>query len=773
MADLLGEQVGETVGYRIRFEKRISAKTRIEVVTEGILTRLIQQDPELSGIGLIIFDEFHERNIHGDLALALSLDVGAGLRDDLRILVMSATLDTAALSRLLDQAPVIVGDGRSYPVAVQYLDRETEGTVVQQTARGIRKALQETVGDLLVFLPGVGEIKGVEALLTESLSPDILICPLYGNLSKQQQDQAIQPDAQGHRRIILATAIAETSLTIEGISTVVDAGWSRQPRFDPNSGLTRLVTVRVSLASADQRAGRAGRLGPGVCYRLWSRATQSQLQANIPPEIVEADLTPLVLELVQWGVTDPAQLNWLDRPPKGAYAQSLELLHYLGAIDQNNRITAAGSQMASLGIHPRLAHMLIVAKQSGQLERAADLAALLTEKDILVSSMGSPKSVDIEERLQLLNRWREAGGGRSTEQRIDTSACRQVVRTSQQLMRRAKAMTPDIAKMSRWSVGGLLAQAFPDRIAQCKNRQQGSYQMVLGRRTTLPEGDLLSGQDYLVVAHLDARKNEGRIFLAAVITLSEIREIESENIEKRDRIEWDRDAQMVAAYREERLGNLVLVESRLSSVDSDQQARVILDVIRQQGLGMLPWDQAADEFRARVDFLRRNQSNAGWPDLTDKALGETLDDWLTPWISGISRKDQLKRLNMQQVLASRLSWEQQQQLDKLAPSHFVVPSGSRKRIDYHQGDAPILAVRLQELFGSVDTPRICDGQVALVLHLLSPAQRPIQVTQDLKGFWSRTYPEVKKELKGRYPKHYWPDDPLVAAPTARAKPRKR
>ena len=616
----------------------------------------------------------------------------------------------------------------------------------------------------------MGEIKALERQLTEYLSSDILLCPLYGDLSKSQQDQALQPDADGRRRIILATSIAETSLTIEGITTVVDSGWSRQPRFNPDSGMTRLVTTRVSKASADQRAGRAGRLGPGVCYRLWTPAMQSQLVAHIPPEILAADLSVLALELAQWGVSDPGQLRWLNEPPKGAYAQASDLLGYLNAIDDNGRITHGGQLMLSLGTEPRLAHLMLVAAQHGQAQLGADIAALLSEKDILLRARDISKSVDLDERLQILTHWRNDKKQLDT-QSVDLNACRQVDRTSQQFLRRLSAVTKQSTSSDNLSLGSLLAQGFPDRIARCRDRQRYSYQMVIGRRAVLPEADPLSNQDFIVVAHLDAGKSEGRVHLAASITLDEIREVADRQITQLDRVEWDSGIGGVVARREERLGQLVLSERELDRVNPESQLKAVLEGIRKEGLGRLPWDSEATEVRDRIRFLKSTMPDIGCPDVSDAALLDSLEEWLAPYLSGFSRREHLKRLDLKQILLSMLSWEQQVLLKEQVPTHFTVPSGSRKRIDYTTGELPVLAVRLQELFGSVDTPSICSGKVPLTLHLLSPAQRPIQVTQDLAGFWERTYPEVKKELKGRYPKHYWPDNPLIAEPTARAKPR--
>ncbi len=768
MAELLGEKVGQCVGYRVRFDSQVSKQTRIEVVTEGILTRRLQQDPELKGVGLVIFDEFHERNLHADLGLALFLDIVQGLRDDLRLLVMSATLDTAAVSSLLGDVPVVSGDGQSFPVDIQYLDAAPKKRMAEAAAKAVRQAVSEQQGDILVFLPGVGEIRRVDELLHNTL-PGVEICPLYGDLSQGAQDRAIRPHPQGHRRVVLATAIAETSLTIEGISTVVDAGWSRLPRFDPNTGLTRLETVRVSRAAADQRAGRAGRLAPGVCYRLWTPSIQSTLQAHTAPEILDADMAPLALELAQWGVMAPAQLSWLDAPPTGAYAQAQDLLKRLGALDGQGRITAAGRRMTMLALHPRLAHMLLQAEAAGQGDLAADLAALLSERDLIPRTMGQIKPVDIEQRLQLLRCWRERGARAVTAMGGDARACRRVDQLSCQYRRslesKGKPATDGV------SIGALLANAYPDRIAQLRAASSSSYLLSSGRGAALPEGDTLSSCDYLVAAQLDAGTSEGRIFLAAPVALSELRHEQKSHIKMFSSVQWDNREQAVSSRAEECLGALILACRPIKKADPEAICRAMLEGIRQMGISVLPWNDALRDWQMRVLSLRHWQPDKGWPDVSDKVLTETVEDWLSPWLAGISRKSHLQRLDLEAILSGSLVWEKQQALKQGAPTAIQVPSGSRKRLTYQPGEPPVLAVRLQEMFGLADTPTVCWGQVPVVLHLLSPAQRPIQITQDLRGFWERTYVEVKKELKGRYPKHYWPDDPWNAKPTARAKPR--
>jgi ATP-dependent helicase HrpB len=768
MAELLGEAVGETVGYRVRLESRVSEKTRIEVVTEGILTRRLQQDPELQNIGLLIFDEFHERSLQGDLALALSLDVMESLRDDLRLLVMSATLELDTLSRLLDGAPLVQAGGRSFPVEVHYLSRSNDATMVASTLAGIERALVRETGDLLVFLPGTGEIRACVKSLELRGDHSLSIVPLFGDLSKEDQDRAIRPSRTGKRRVILATSIAETSLTIDGISCVVDSGWSRRPLFSPASGLSSLKTVRVSKASADQRSGRAGRLGPGVCYRLWTEREQNNLQHYTPPEILNTDLASLALELAHWGVQNPSALKWLDPPPAGAYAQAVELLQALEALDGRGRITRTGSVMLRLPLSPRLGHMLIYAQGSGQVATAADLAALLSERDIIRPVVDKPLPVDLELRLEALESWRMGRGAGGIEYDLNPGACRSVDRVSRQLQRTLAGKRLDSRPFV--SVGGLLSLAFPDRIARRRGLAATGYRLAAGSGARLPEADTLERSEFLVAANLDARKSAGRIFLAAAMTKEEITAIHRQRTQRVDKVVWDPSELAVVARNELQLDELVIESRPLPDPPAVEVSRVLMEGIRQMGLESLPWSLEARAWLDRVRFVADREPEA-WPDFSDTALLANLEIWLMPWCNGISRKEHLKRLDLKSSLAAMLDWERQQQLEQLAPSHIRVPSGSRKRLDYSTGDSPVLAVKLQEMFGLEDSPRVFRGEVAVLLHLLSPAQRPIQVTRDLRGFWDRTYAEVKKELKGRYPKHYWPDNPRDAIPTARVRPK--
>lgn len=778
MARQLGEEVGQTVGYRVRFEAKVSAATRVEVVTEGVLTRRMHDDPELAGVGLVIFDEFHERSLQGDLALALCLDVMTGLREDLKLLVMSATLDTGAISRLLDNAPVVLGTGQSYPVGVEYcragqLLQPQPREIAKQVATAIHRGLAERPGDILAFLPGGAEIRYTQALLRAGLSPaEIAIHPLYGDLSLAAQTAAVQPDREGKRRIILATPIAETSVTIEGIHTVVDSGWKRAPQFDPNSGLNRLTTQRISHASATQRAGRAGRLGPGHCYRLWSTGEDHGLKPFDPPEILIADLSQLVLDLARWGVHDPEALRWLDPPPAGHFAQAQSVLLTLGALDQQGRITPLGKKMADLPTHPRLGLMLLEAAKLGAIGLACDLAALLSERDII---KGRARSADIEDRLHALAAFRSDGPAAAQSLEADTDGCRRVTQASRQLWEHlpkpARGKGDDRAVPAA-SAGELLALAFPDRIGQRRVAGQGQYKLTSGRGAALPAHDRLAAHEYLAVAELDAGKIEGRIFLAAPLTREALLTLFAPRLEREEKVSWDEQSNTVKGQRLLRLDALVLEAAPLAKPSAEAVLEALLSSIRSRGLAALPWSDKARELQARIISMQLWQPEAGWPDVSDDWLLENLAQWLAPYLTGMRSAEHLKKLDLSGTLSGMLDWRQQKQLDQEAPTHLTVPSGSKVRLRYTPGEPPVLAVRLQEMFGLADTPKVCNNTVPVLLHLLSPAQRPMQITQDLHGFWEGAYHEVKKELRGRYPKHHWPDDPWQAQPTRRSKPRK-
>ncbi len=769
MADELGEVAGQRVGYRIRFEHKVSKQTRIEVVTEGILTRRLQEDPTLDGVGLVIFDEFHERHLHSDLALALCLDAQAGLRDDLRLLVMSATLDGKGLAQRLD-APLIESAGRSFPVEVRYLPREPEGPLPERVAGAVLHALTQHSGDLLVFLPGSGEIRRTETLLRTQLeSKPITLHPLYGDLPMEAQQRAIAPGSAGQRKVVLATPIAETSLTIEGVTVVIDCGWQKVPRFDPNSGLTRLETVRVSRASAEQRAGRAGRLGPGVCYRLWSETTQRGLVPFNAPEMVVADLAPLLLELTAWGVSDVKTLTWMEPPPAGALSQARTLLTELEALDEDGRITALGKAMVALPAHPRLAHMMVRAQEWHAEALACDIAALLSERDLLRGVDGA-QACDFALRIEALLAHRRNGAAGARSFGADPHACSMAERAAKQwrhLLGHSHAPQDDYDETQ---VGRLLALAYPDRVAQRRDEEGMRYLLANGRGARLDARCGLRAE-YLLAADLDGAGEESRMRLAAPLTVNDLHAALAPRITTQEVVRWDERTSAVVAQREQRLGALVLSRSALATPAKERVVTAVLGAIRAMGLEVLPWSAAARELQARVESLRQWCPEEGLPELSDAWLLGHLDTWLTPWLDNITRRDHFARLDLHAILLSQLEWQQQRRLDEGAPTHLLVPSGSRKHLEYTPGQSPVLAVKLQELFGLADTPRVAWGRVPVTLHLLSPAQRPIQVTQDLKGFWERTYSEVKKELKGRYPRHPWPDDPWNAVPTARAKPR--
>jgi ATP-dependent helicase HrpB len=761
MAQLLGERVGDTVGFRVRMETRVGPKTRIEVVTEGVLTRMLQHDPALEGVGIIIFDEFHERSLHADVGLALTLQSRAVLRDDLRVLVMSATLDGGPIAALLGDAAVIRSEGRVFPVDTRWLPRKPEGRMEPIAARAVRNALGGEVGDVLVFLPGAGEIRRVEEMLAaDGVPSDVRVMPLFGNLAQEAQDEAIRPSPPGRRKVVLATSIAETSLTIEGVRVVVDSGVMRVPRFSPRTGMTRLETVPVSRASADQRRGRAGRTAPGVCYRLWTEGEDAALQPYRPPEILEADLAPLALELASWGVADPAELQWLDPPPAAAFAQARELLAELGALDAAGAVTAHGRRMAGLPLHPRLAHMLLRAKEMRLGATACDLAALLAERDIL---RGEGRAPDADVRLRLAALRRERGAGYS----VDHAALHRVTAEAKDL-RRHLGVSP--AHADDEAAGVLLALAYPDRIAQRRPGGGARYLLRNGRGAAFPEPQSLSSEPYLVAAELDDAGREGRIQLAAPVELAQVERHFADQIVTEDWVTWDEAAGAVRARRVERLGALVLHEAPLGEPDPERIAAALVDAVRREGVGALPWSKAAAQLRERIGFLHAHDPS--FPSTSDAALAETMDEWLAPHLYGMRKMDEVRRVDLAAVLEGMLAWEQRRRLDDWAPTHVDVPSGSRIPIDYSDPAAPVLAVRLQEVFGWTETPRVAGGRVPLTLHLLSPAHRPVQVTRDLASFWRTGYFDVKKDLKGRYPKHYWPDDPLVAEATARAKPRR-
>jgi ATP-dependent helicase HrpB len=791
MAALLGEKTGDTVGYRIRAESASSDRTRILVVTEGILTRMLQADPELATAALVIFDEFHERNLHADLSLAFCLQSQELLRPDLRLLVMSATLDAAGVSRLLDEAPVVTSEGQTFPVETIYLPDKAPlpepGRIAAAVMHRLEHVLAEESGNVLVFLPGVREIRQVENALG-ALPPgqrqDMpIVAPLYGDLSREQQDRAIQPCAAGRRKIVLATNIAETSLTIEGISIVIDSGLERQARFDPGSGMNRLDTVFISRDSADQRSGRAGRLGPGKCSRLWTPAQQQRMARHATPEILRSDLAPLVLETINWGVRDINELRWLDPPNAGAVAQARELLCELGAIDEESRITAHGRQLLDTGAHPRLAHMMIRGAEAGHGFDACLLAALLTERDILVASGG--RTADVAPRLTLLRAFSQEEGTAGAYG-VNRQQCRLVLRSAKEFQRRIRRHERQAGAEAiddRDLPGVLLAWAYPDRIARSRRTAGNRYLLRSGMGAFLDEGEALAKADFIVAADLDGRQREARIWLAAEIPPHQIEARFASDITRNTGVSWNAQTQSVDAVTRTSLGAIVLEQHPAGDIASAAVHAALLAGIRQCGLDCLPWDRRALTLRQRVQFLRRQQQGGAiddpmfasltLPDLSDAALLDHLEDWLLPYLDAQNSIRKLQSLDLHAILLGTLSHAQQQALDRLAPTHVSVPSGSRIAIDYSDTNNPVVAVRLQELFGLQQTPAIINGRFRLLLHLLSPGYKPMQVTQDLASFWKTTYFEVRKELRGRYKKHHWPEDPLAAQATSRAKRRGR
>jgi ATP-dependent helicase HrpB len=767
LAESLGTHVGGIVGYRMRLDTRVGPTTRLEVVTEGVLTRLLQHDPTLDGIGLLVFDEFHERSLHADLGLALALEAQRLVRPDLRILVMSATLDVAPVARLLGDVPVIASEGREFPVATHYLreplpDRRDPRLIESRLVSTIEAALRENDGDVLVFLPGAAEIRRVEARLRELVDPArVVIAPLHGNLSAEAQDLAIAASPPGQRKIVLATSIAETSLTIEGVRVVVDGGLARVPRFSARTGMTRLETVRVNRASAEQRRGRAGRLGPGVCHRLWTEIEHGQLVPRATPEILEADLAPLALELAIAGIVDPLELGWLDPPPAASLAQARELLQELEAIDVGGRPTEHGKAIARLALHPRLAHMILRAIPLELGLTACRVAALLNERDLLRGEGGAPApEVDLRTRLELLAR-------RARDRRVDSGALRRVDEEASHLARQLHAHGDDPG-----AAGLLVAFAYPDRIAQRRRGgARGRFVLRNGRGAAIDAADPLGDAEFLAVAAVDDRQPESRVWIAAPLERAALEEQFAAQIVEERIVEWDDRSESVLARRRRRLGALVLADEPLRDADPSEIARALAGSLAGAGVDALPWSEGARRLRERLAFL--HHTDPTWPDVSDAALAASMEAWLAPRIVGMRRRDDVARLDLGAALLDRLSWAQRGALDELAPTHFVTPSGSRLPIDYGDPSAPVLAVRLQEMFGLAETPRVGGARVALTLHLLSPAQRPLQVTRDLAGFWRASYFDVQREMRGRYPKHDWPDDPLAATPTSRAKRRKR
>ena len=749
MAKSLGERAGETVGYRVRFGSKISRATRIEVVTEGIFSRQILDDPEMSGVAAVLFDEFHERSLDADLGLALARDAQTGLREDLRILVMSATLDGARVAKLLGDAPVVASEGRAFPVETRYLGRKADTPLERQMADAIATALRADPGSVLAFLPGAAEIRRTQNFLGERVhDASVEIVPLFGALDAAVQDRAIAPAPKGSRKVVLATSIAETSLTIEGVRIVVDSGLARVPRYEPDIGLTRLETVRASRAAVDQRRGRAGRTEPGVCYRLWDEPQTASLAAYTQPEILSADLSSLVLDLAQWGVSDPAGLAFLDPPPAPALKEANNLLHELGALDDDGRITEEGKSLRALALPPRLARMIVDSHRLGAGEEAAEIAAVLTERGL------GGDSADLDARLDQFRRDRSprAVSARSLAQRWAAQVAASNSSQGEQ----------DV------SSGVMLAFAFPDRVA--RNRGNGSFVLANGRGAAVEQTSSLARAPYIAVAELTGTAAQGRILLAAPITQEEIELRFTDQIENTEEISFDRGALALRGRRKRTLHAITLSEAPMALSPSAETAKVFADGLISAGLDKLPWSKSLKQWRDRVMFLRKAEGES-WPDLSDNALAVTRENWLMPALfDKVSLKD-FSAGDLSDTLMTLLPWELRVRLEREAPTHFEAPTGTMLAIDYEAEQGPTIAVRLQELFGLNTHPSIAKGAVPLVLELLSPAQRPVQVTRDLPGFWRGSYAAVRSDLRGRYPRHPWPEDPASALPTRRVKPR--
>ena len=779
MAQTLRESVGQTVGYRMRLDTKVSRDTRIEVVTEGVLTRMLQSDPSLEGVAALIFDEFHERSLQADLGLALAIDARENLTPDLKLVVMSATLDGERVAALLENAPIVSAQGRMYPVETRFAGKGAPLLPDPTAARGFQEsperhvaqiahaALVEEPGDVLVFLPGAREIRRVQTLLQEKIQassnlPAVSILPLFGDLSAGEQDAALVPSAGGARKVVLATNIAETSLTIPGVRIVVDSGLVRRSVFDPATGMSRLETQRVSRASADQRQGRAGRVEAGVCYRAWSEGAHRSLAPFSPPEIADADLAPLALDLANWGIRDIGELRFLDPPPAAMLSSARDLLAHLGAIDAQGRITAHGQEMAQLGVHPRLAHMLLRARDIGSLALAADFAAVLSERDLLRGAMGA-RDADIRTRLDLLRSDRGSPG-------VDRGAVERARRMARELVRRLgrdnKQAGHDVS-----DAGVLLAFAYPDRIGRRRTGSEARYTLANGRGAHFAEAQSLGRQEFIVAVDLDDRERDARILLAAPLGREDIEAHFGDRLERAASVEWNSREQAVIARRVVRLDAMVFEEQPLPEVPVEAARAAMLAGIRELGLDALSWTRDARDLQARREFVRRNlpagtgEQAKDWPAVDDASLAASLDTWLGPWLDGVTRRDHLARVSLPDSLRALLSWEQQRRLDEFAPTHLVVPTGSHIRIDYLDESAPVVSVRLQEVFGLQETPRIGGGRVPITFKLLSPAQRPVQVTRDLAGFWRGSYAEVRKDMRGRYPKHHWPENPQDAQPT--------
>lgn len=789
MAKTIGEKVGETVGLRVRFGSKVSGRTRIEVVTEGIFTRLVLDDPELSGIGAVLFDEFHERSLDADLGLALARDAQQGLREDLKIVVMSATLDGARVAKLLGDAPVVESEGRAFPVTTHYLGRDARAPIDRQVADAAARALRAETGSLLVFLPGAGEIRRTETLLNERVSDSSVdIVALFGALDAREQDQAISPAPAGRRKVVLATSIAETSLTIEGVRVVIDSGLARVPRFEPDVGVTRLETVRVSRAAADQRRGRAGRTQPGVCYRLWDEPETNSLEAFARPEILAADLSSFALDLAQWGVSDPSKLSFLDQPPRAAFSEAVKLLTELDCLDADGRITDEGRAVRALPLPPRLARMVIDAAREGAGNLAADIALLVTERGLggdaidlthRLDNLRRDRSRRAEDARRMAARWAdearpypppasEARGGEGRRAKLAGVGGKSDSRQEPPTPNPSPPLT-SFAGGGELSPGATLSLAYPDRIARSRG-SGGSFLLANGRGANVDPASSLAREPFIAVAELTGTAAQSRILLAAPISLAEIETRFAAHIEQRDDITVDPGSLSLRARKSRRLGAIALSEQIVQVAPSEEIAQKLAGAIASAGLHRLPWTKALQQWRDRVMFLRQAEGDE-WPDLSDAALMASVGEWLAPLLFDKPSLSALSPDELDAAIRNLLPWNLRRRLDEEAPTHFEAPTGTRAAIDYEAEAGPTIAIRVQELFGLDRHPAIAGGRVPLVVELLSPAHRPVQVTRDLPGFWRGSYQAVKTEMKGRYPRHPWPDDPIAAPATRRAKPR--
>ncbi len=748
MADLLGEDVGQSIGYRIRFENRISEKTRVEVVTEGILTRMLQSDNALENVGMVIFDEFHERSLFADVALALARESQQVIRPDLRIMIMSATLDLPKLSGLL-QCKIIESHGRQYPVEIKYEGQGDMMMLPELTARLVKKAAGEQEGDILVFLPGEGEIKKTEALLKNSLS-HMAIHPLYGQLPPNKQFAAIMPNKNGKRKVVLATSIAETSLTIQGVKVVIDTGFGRTMQFDPSTALSKLVTVEITKDAADQRAGRAGRLEAGVCYRMWTQATQLRLRDHRTPEILEADLATLILDLAVWGISNPNDLVWLTPPPQGAVEQAIELLHQLEALE-NGKITAHGKRVNQLPCHPRIAHMLLMAQDEGLSALATDVAAILEERDPLDKEAG----IDINLRIEVLRKNRTGTFSNKILKRIEKVAAQ---------YRKLLHINVENDAVDPFETGLLLVYAYPERIAHAKPGNNAQFKLANGAIASAGHKDDLAHEAWLAIAHMNMRDTMGKIFMASPLNPRDLAPL----VKERNLVEWDTKRGGFSAIKNLCVGHIILQSKPLTNYDSQLKIDAISKAIQKEGQHLLNWNKEVTQWQNRVLSLRSWNKDQIWPNVSTSNLLADNHNWLSPYLSQIKKPEDLKKIDLNLALQHHLDFEKQKLLDKLAPEKISVPTGSHITIQYQpNGDAPVLAVRLQEVFGMQHTPSINNNKVNLLMHLLSPGYKPVQITSDLNSFWNNAYFDVKKELKARYPKHKWPDDPLQAEPVRR------